>query len=186
MNRPFATLSSRIAWSCPWYRVRQDEIRLPDGSAGVYHVVEKPPAAWIVPVTADGQIVLIRHYRYTVDAWCLEVPAGSLEDGQTLEETAATELRQEVGGVASGWEYVGQFYTANGICNEVSHVFLATGVTLHRPDHELTEAMETLLLPIDEVLRRARANEISDGPSALALLLCESRLLAQARDILAR
>lgn len=66
MKKPFQTLSSRTAWSCPWYRVRQDEIRLPDGQTAVYNVVEKPEAVWIIPVTADGEIVLIRTYRYTV------------------------------------------------------------------------------------------------------------------------
>ena len=178
--KPYQTTASRIVWSCPWYRVRQDDLLLPDGSPGVYNVVEKAPAAWIVPVTGDGQVVLIRNYRYTVDDWCLEVPAGSLLPGQTPEEAAVGELREEVGGVAGAWAYIGQFYTANGICNEISHVFLATGVTLLAPDREATEVMEIILLPIAEALRMAAANEISDGPSALALLLCADRLRALA------
>ena len=178
MKRPFVTLASRIAWSCPWYQIRQDDLRLPDGSAGVYNVVEKTPAAWIVPVTTDGQLVLIRNYRYTVDDWCLEIPAGSLLPDQTKEEAAARELREEIGGVAAAWEYVGQFYTANGICNEISHIFLATGVALHQPAHEPAEVMEVLQVPIDRALALARTNQISDGPSALAILLCEGRLRA--------
>jgi hypothetical protein len=101
LKRPFVTLASRIAWSCPWYQIRQDDLRLPDGSAGVYNVVEKTPAAWIVPVTAAGQLVLIRNYRYTVDDWCLEIPAGSLLPDQAKEEAAARELREEVGALTT-------------------------------------------------------------------------------------
>jgi len=66
MKRPFKTLSSRIAWSCPWYAIRQDEILLPDGSQGVYNTVTKATAVWILPVTPQGEIVLCRSYRYTV------------------------------------------------------------------------------------------------------------------------
>ncbi|MCA9945839.1 MAG: hypothetical protein KC449_20290 [Anaerolineales bacterium] len=66
MKRPFKTISSRIAWSCPWYAVRQDEILLPDGSQGVYNTVTKPTAVWILPVTPQGEIVLCHSYRYTV------------------------------------------------------------------------------------------------------------------------
>ncbi len=63
---PFQTVSSDIVWSCPWYRVRQDEIITPDGRAGVYNVIEKPDAVWIVPVTADGRVAMVNQFRYTV------------------------------------------------------------------------------------------------------------------------
>ena len=65
--RPFTTLASRIAWSCPWYRVRQDDILTPDGAPGVYNVIEKTDAVWIVPVTDDGHLAMVYQYRYTVD-----------------------------------------------------------------------------------------------------------------------
>jgi len=176
--KPYKTTASRIVWSSPWYRIRQDELLLPDGSSGVYNVVEKPPAVWIVPLTLAGKVVLIRNYRYTVDDWCLEIPAGSQQPQQRLAETAAQELREEIGGVARNLAYVGQFYTANGICNEISHVFLATGVTLGPPSREPTEVMETRQVSVSEALHLAATNQISDGPSALALLLCAERLRA--------
>lgn len=178
--RPYRTTGSRIVWSSPWYRIRQDDLLLPDGSHGVYNVVEKPPAVWIVPLTTAGEVVLIRNYRYTVDDWCLEVPAGAQQPQQTLAESAAQELLEEVGGIAADLAYIGQFYTANGICNEVSHIFLASGVTLQAPDREPTEVMELRLVSVDEALQLAAANQISDGPSALALLLCAERLRALA------
>ena len=77
-NRPFQTVSSCIAWTCPWYRVRQDAIITPDGRPGVYNVVEKDDAVWIVPVTAEGEVLMVYQYRYTIDEWCWEVPAGSV------------------------------------------------------------------------------------------------------------
>lgn len=176
--RPFQTLTSRIAWSCPWYRVRQDNILTPDGLPGEYNVIEKADAVWIVPVTAGGQIVMVYQYRYTIDEWCWELPAGSVEAGQTTEEAARVELREEVGGVAGQLEYIGRFYLANGICNEAGHIFLATGVTTGETRHETAEVMSVHHKPIAEALAMARAGVITDGPSALALLLCAERLAA--------
>ncbi len=177
-SRPFQTLSSRIVWACPWYRVRQNAIITPDGRPGEYNVIEKADAVWIVPVTPQGEIVMVYQYRYTIDTWCWEVPAGSLETGQTLEEAARLELWQEVGGVAARLEYIGRFYLANGICNEVGHIFLATGVVLGEPRHEPAEVMSVHRHPAAKALDMARSGQISDGPSALALLLCADRLAA--------
>jgi 8-oxo-dGTP pyrophosphatase MutT (NUDIX family) len=175
-QEPFTTLSSRIAWSCPWYSVRKDQILLPDGEEGEYNVVQHDGAVWIIPVTCDGQLILLRHYRYTVRDWCWELPAGGIKDGHAPIEVAREELSQETGGESQTWTYIGQFYTSNGISNEVAHIFLAEGVVTHQTDHEPAEVMEVHRFPVAEALRMARANEISDGPSALALLLCEARL----------
>jgi ADP-ribose pyrophosphatase len=175
-SSPIKTLSSDIVWSSPWYEVRQDKIKLPDGSPGVFNIVQHAGAVWIIPVTTEGEVVLLRHYRYTVDDWCWEIPAGGLKPGLSLEETALEELQEEIGGTASALDYVGQFYTSNGISNEIAHIFLASDVQLGEPNHEPAEIIEIHRKPIEEVLKMARENKISDGPSALALLLCEEKI----------
>jgi 8-oxo-dGTP pyrophosphatase MutT (NUDIX family) len=176
MNNPFQTLSTKIAWSCPWYAIRQDEIVLPNGDTGVYNTVTKRPAVWILPVTAAGEIVLCRIYRHTVDDWCWEIPAGSVKPGQSIEAAAREELLEEVGGTAASLDYLGQAYMANGICNEVGHFFLATDVSLGQPHHEPAEVIEVHLKPLAEVYDMVRRNEITDAPSALVLYMCEARL----------
>ena len=181
-RRPFKTVSSRIAWSCAWYQVRQDEIITPDGRPGVYNVIEKTDAVWIVPVTKDNRIAMVHQFRYTIDEWCWEVPAGSVKDDQSIEEAAREELQEEVGGEADALEYIGRFYLANGICNEVGHIFMATGVKLGEPHHESAEVMTISLKSIPEALAMAKSGQISDGPTALALLLCADRLAKLMRD----
>lgn len=181
MKRPIKTLSTRIAWSCPWYAVRQDEILLPDGSQGVYNTVTKPTAVWILPVTQENEIVLCRSYRYTVDDWCWELPAGGVKPGQTLAEAALEELHEEVGGTCEELTHLGQFYTANGICDEVGHYFMATGVTLGATAHEPAEVIEVHCKPIAQVLQMAYAGQITDAPSALVLLQCAEKLRGLSR-----
>ena len=170
------TVDSKYLWQSQWYNLRQDRLRTPDGSEFTYTLVDHPGAAWVVPVTTDGQIALIWQYRYTVDDWCYEVPAGGVSKDLTPEEAARRELSEEIGGTAADLCLVGQFYTSNGISNEIAYVYLARGVELGEPHREPSELMEVRLVPVDEALRMAQEREISDGPSALALLWCQSLL----------
>lgn len=169
-------LASQFIWQSHWYSLRQDRVRATSGQEFTYTLVDHPGAVWVVPVTEQGQIVLIRQYRYPVGEYCLEVPAGGLSDGLSPEEAARRELAEEIGGTAAELRYVGRFYTSNGISNEIAYIYLATGVELGETQRELTEEMETRPVPAAEAMRMARCGEISDGPSALALLWCEALL----------
>jgi ADP-ribose pyrophosphatase len=103
----------------------------------------------------------------------MKVPSGTLSPDLTPEEVARRELLEEVGGTAAELRNIGQFYTSNGISNEVAYVYLAIGVQLGETRREPTELMEIRLFPVEEVLHMAREGDIADGPSALALLWCE-------------
>ncbi len=92
------------------------------------------------------------------------------------KEVAYRELEEEIGGRAAELRFVGRFYTSNGISNEVAYVYLATGVEIGEPHREPTELIEIRPVPAAEAVRMAREGEISDGPSALALLWCEPLL----------
>jgi ADP-ribose pyrophosphatase len=170
------TLHSQFLWQSKWYNLRQDRLCTPEGHEFTYTVVDHPGAVWVVPVTTGGQIVLVWNYHHPVEYWCYEVPAGGLSPGLSPQEVARRELLEETGGTASELRYLGQFYTSNGISNEIAYVYLATGVTLGEAQREPTELMEMRLVSIAEALRMAREGQIADGPSALALLWCESLL----------
>jgi len=175
-ERPYRTLSRQYLWQSRWYSLRQDRLRTEDGKELTYTVIEKPEAVWIVPVTVEGRLVLIDQYRYAIDDWCLEVPAGNVEPGVDSLAMAVRELREEIGGTVERIFPVTEFYTMNGIGNEIARVFLALGVTLGEPQREETEHILLHEVPVEEALRMARAGEIKDGPSALAILLCEVAL----------
>jgi ADP-ribose pyrophosphatase len=170
------TLDRRFLWRSRWYNLRQDRVRTQTGHEFSYTIVDHPGAVWVVPLTAQSQVVLIWSYRYAVDDWCYEVPAGGLSPGLTPEKVARRELAEEVGGTAAELRCVGQFYTSNGISNEIAYVYLATGVELGEAHREPTELLEVRLVPVEEALRMALEGEVSDGPSALALLWCKPLL----------
>ena len=173
-HHPIIAIDSHRVWECPWYAVRQDRIRLPNGSEGVYNVVELADAVWIVPVTTAGEIVLLWHYRYPLQMWGWELPSGGgIKSQAEVLPTAQRELHEEAGGTATDWRFLMQVSTTKGIGTEHAHLYLATGVTLGSTEHEPAEVMTVYTFPMNEVYRMARAGEIHDGVSVLALLLAE-------------
>ncbi len=172
-------LESRHPFTSPVNRMRADRLEIPGRGRIQYSYLERGESVIIVPVTAAGRVVMIRQYRYPVDAHCLELPAGVCRDttGQTLEAIARKELREEVGGTAASLEYVTWFYSSSSISDEVCHIFLARGVALTHPaETEPGEHLETLLVTVPEAIRMARTGRIKTGTCALAILLCEERL----------
>jgi len=177
----------RLATDYPYtyhmFRVRQDQVRWPDGHVGPYSYIQSEGAVWVVPVTADGQVVLIRQFRYTIDDWCWEVPAGGFHDftGSPIG-LAKQELAEEVGGTSDDWIHVGSYRPGVSTIDEICHIVLARDVRLDRePQREPSEIIEVYRVPIARALEMARSGEMVDGHSALALLRCEPYLNGNGR-----
>lgn len=157
-------------------RLREDEVELEGGKKIKYAYLERDEAVLVVPVTSAGELVMLKQYRYPVDEWCLEVPAGGTHDtcDAALEEVVRKELREEVGATAKSLKYVTFFYSANSMTNEKCHVFLAEGVELKKaPTTEASESIEPQLVPLAKAIELARSGAMKTAPCALAVLLCE-------------
>jgi len=183
MELGWRMVESRCRYESKITRLRDDKIVVPGKSEPLdYAYLERAEAVIILPVTTSGDVVLIRQYRYPVDEWCVEIPAGGTHDGEgaSLEEIVRKELREEIGATAKEVCAVTWFYSAPSFGDEKCHVFLALGVELeHEPKTEQTEELETLIVPAREALRMARSGEMKTGPCTLGLLLCEEALRAR-------
>lgn len=175
--RPWQILDTTRLWESRWYNLRQDRVRIHTGDEITYTFQEHPGAVFIVPVTTDRRIVLLRQYRHPVREWLWEIPAGAVDGDESLEAAARRELAEEIGGTAEELHYAGHFFSASSISNLRVNVFLATGVRLGQSGREATELIEVKTATVTEALAMARQGEIKDGQSALALLLCEPLLL---------
>lgn len=168
--------SSRYLFESQWFNVRQDGVLLPSGEEISYTLVEHPGFAMAVPLLADGQVVLERLYRYTIQQYSLECPSGGL-DGEEPRDAARRELLEETGYVADSFDFLGSFHGNTGISDELFHLFLATGLRdSGKTKREPTEQMELVVIPLEEAFRLAMSGEISDSPSALALYLAHHRV----------
>jgi ADP-ribose pyrophosphatase len=178
--------ATRYLYNSHWFDLRQDDLDLPDGQPVTFTYVEHPGFVSVVPLTNEGDIVMIRSYRWTVDAWCWEVPAGGLGNrpGLPLERVAREELLEETGHQIEGRiEHVTSYHNGIGNTRTRAHVFFATGVrTVTAPSLEATEMIEVHPLPARQALEMARRGEVEDGSSALALLLCAERIEAALRS----
>lgn len=171
-------MSTRYPFSYRMFHIRQDRVRVNGLHEFDYAYIESRGAVWVVPATSDGRIILIKQYRYSVDEWVWEVPAGGLHDHNgDAESLARRELREEIGGEAERLQYLGYFYGGVAITDSKCHVFLAHNTRLaHEPAREPAETMVMHPVPIEQAMRMARAGEMRDGRSALALLWCEPYL----------
>lgn len=172
---PWKTLSTEKIYENPWYALRQDQVQTHNGKQITYTYMEHPGAVAVVPVTPEGEIILIKSYRHTVKDWCWEIPMGG-RDHEDLAIVARKELLEEVGGVCQSLDYVNFFYANNGVSDIRCDVFLARDVEMRANQPEDAELLEIHVLPKDEVFCMARAGKITDGMSALTLFLCESHL----------
>jgi ADP-ribose pyrophosphatase len=172
-------LSSERRFENELCRLREDQVEVEGGKKIQYAYIERDEAVIVVPVTTDGRVVLLKQYRYPVDEWCLEVPAGGTHDTDdaSLEEVARKELKEEVGATAKSLKHIGFFYSANSMSDEKCHVFLAEGVEISNgQDTESSEEIKVQLVAVEKAIELARSGAMKTGPCALAVLLCEPLL----------
>ncbi len=175
---PLQLDESRLVIGSPWRAVIEDRLAGDGGRAASYAYLAVPRAVFVVPVTDAGEVVFVRQYRHPVRDWTLEVPAGSVEDGETPLEAAERELAEEVGGRARHWRHLTTFYSSSAHLSLRSDAFLATGVVLGTPRPGEDEDVVSVRMPVGEALGRARAGKLVEGQTALAVLLAAPYLEA--------
>jgi ADP-ribose pyrophosphatase len=156
-----------------------DDVEEPGGGRGRREVVRQPGSVAALPVDRDGRVVLVRQYRYAVDARVFELPAGRRDPGETPEEGARRELKEEVGLRAASLEPLLVFWTTPGFCDEVMHLFRATGLEPVPPRPEADERIEQATFSLEEAMAMVARGEIREGKTLIALLL-EARRREQA------
>jgi 8-oxo-dGTP pyrophosphatase MutT (NUDIX family) len=167
------TLASTVVYENDWFSVREDQVERPDGSRGLYSVVDRPDISLVIPAENDG-FHLAEQYRYSTGSRSWEFPSGSLARGETgtPEELAAAELSEETGFTAGNLTKLGYLHCANGTTGEGVHVFLATDLTPGEPHRETSEQdMCQRWFPRRELERMLRDGVITDGPTVAAYLL---------------
>lgn len=148
-----------------------DEVEEPGGVRAVREVVRHRGSVAALPVHDDGRVVLVRQYRYPVDASVWELPAGRLDPGESVEEAARRELEEEVGLRPRELTALAVFYTTPGFCDEAMHLFRATGLTSVAARPEPDERIESRAFTLEEARAMIRRGEIREGKTLVALLM---------------
>lgn len=141
-----------------------------DGGMTRREVVVPADAVVVVPILDDGRVVLIRNERFAVGKTLLELPAGTLEDGEEPAICAGRELTEETGYVAQRIEPLTSFYTSPGFCTERMHAYVAQGLTFEGQSLDETERIELAPMAFDAALSAVRHGDIVDAKTIAALL----------------
>ncbi|HKG48622.1 MAG TPA: NUDIX hydrolase [Pyrinomonadaceae bacterium] len=139
-------------------------------------VVHHPGSAAIVPVHDDGTVVLVRQYRHPTVRYLLEIPAGTLADGERPDAGAARELQEELGLVAERLEKLTECFVSPGFLEEKMWIYLATGLSEGKAQPDQDEVLEVIRLPVGDALEMITSGEIQDAKTIIGLMLAAPRV----------
>lgn len=156
--------------------VRRDSVRLPDDSLAVREYIVHPGAVLVVPVLADGRLVIERQYRYPLQQVFVEFPAGKLDPGETALATGQRELKEEAGYTAREWSQLGTIHPLLSYSTEVIEIYVAEGLEHVGAELDEGEFLEVGVMSVAEMLAAIDRGEITDAKTVTALLLYARRV----------
>lgn len=160
-HRPWKTLASREVYKAePWVRVLDEKLELPNGKiVQSYHRILLPDYSMVFPVLEDGRVLMIRSYRQGPGETVLGFPGGGIDAGETPEDAAQRELREETGHAAASWMSLGAGLTGANVRGAKCHMFLALGCRkVAEPHSGDLEEQELLSLSRDELAAYLQEN----------------------------
>ncbi len=171
-------LRSERLFETPYFALRSDKLRLPDGAIkDPYYVVERPDAAIIFPLTKEGDAVLVRQYRPPLDRMELGLPAGLVEEGEKPEAAARRELLEETGYSGGEWEELGSLASSPSLKDNWAYLFLARSVEeVAAPDPDEHELVEVVKVSVGELLGLIQSGQIVSSSGVAAIMLALERL----------
>lgn len=171
-DKKWRTIRKTYLHKSPYFSFRLDEVSLPDGANIEYGVLESGGFAAVLPVTDEGNVVLVRQWRHPLGRFALELPSGAVDAGEEPGEAARRELFEETGYRAEGIEHLATVHTSPGRSDEICHVFRCRAVKDGKgPRPEPTEFIEVVEMPMEEAMEEARSGEVSDAASVLGFSL---------------
>ena len=156
-------------------QVAIDTQTMADGTVIRRDMILHPGAVVILPILDAEHVVLLRNHRFVIDETLWEVPAGTLEPDEPLEDCAKRELLEETGYRAARWTHLGYLYASPGVLDEKLHLFVAEDLTPGPMSLEADEELEPVTVRFDEAIRMCLSGEIKDAKTITSLLLWERK-----------
>lgn len=171
MKNPWRTLSSRLIYENPWFRVTEDQVIRPDGEPGIYGIVDLAPSVGVLALNDNGEVALVGQWRYTRQRYCWELPVGgSKATDADMLCAAQRELREETGYEAAEWRQIGVLDSIVGATTERATLFLAHRLRHVGSQQDPEEAITVRWVPFAEALEMVHRDEITEAISVAALL----------------
>lgn len=169
-------ISSQRIYEGAILNVRRDKVTSVAGDA-YREVVEHNGAVAIVPITDEGNIVMVKQFRYACGDAVLELPAGKIDKGETNPlDVAHRELKEETGYTADRVIYLGKINPSVAYCEEIIRIYAMTGLTPGDQDLDEDEALDVVEYPFEEIYQMAARGEMIDAKTIAGLFMAKAQL----------
>ena len=177
-RNPWQTLRSELKFENPWIRVVWNDVINPNGGPGEYTVVHfKNRAVSVIPLDEENHTWLVGQFRYAMDSYEWEIPAGGAPEGESILDCAKRELVEETGLLANAWELVSSdLQLSNSVTDERAYTYLARDLTQTEAAPEETESLALRRLPLKKAIDMAISGEINDAFSVASLLRLQLKI----------
>lgn len=165
------TISSEYISNHKYFTARKDKYETEKGKiVDEYFVVELPPSACAMAITAENEVVLVNQFRYPIHDEMIELPGGFVDDGEQPLQGITRELMEETGYTFDSIHYLGMTTANPGVLNNFTHLFIALGgVKTSEQSLDANEEIQIILKPLEEVKRMLEQHEIRQSMHALCL-----------------
>ena len=165
------TLTQEYQFKGRIIKCRTDTALLPDGTECYREVCEHPGGVGVLPITKEGEVILVRQFRYPYGETLLEIPAGKLDHGPDEDPAgcAVRELKEDTGFTAGRMVALGKSYPSPGFLTEILHAYCALDLVPGESQPDEGEFVEVVRLPIREVERQIASGELCDGKTMIAM-----------------
>jgi ADP-ribose pyrophosphatase len=179
-HEPIVPREIRTVFEGRIFNVQVETLTLPKGHELKAEVIRHPGSVVLIPMSADGRIILVRQYRAPLGRWVWELPAGSLKPGEDVERAARRECQEEIGLVAGAIERLGSFFPTPGYCDEEMNFFRLSDLRQPQEGDEAVEPdededIETKSCSIDEIRQMVASGEIIDLKTVAGLTILAGR-----------
>ena len=166
---PWQTLAAREVYRNPWLTVTEYSVVRPDGTPGIYGVVDPGDNACVLALDGDDFVWLIGEFVYTLQRYEWMLPSGKIEASEDPLHAAQRELAEETGLTADDWQPLGAYDLSSGVSTQASHIFLARGLYAGEAAPEGTERLDIKRMPLRDACDACLRGEIRDAPSVLGI-----------------
>ena len=163
-------LSSEFIFDGVVVKLYKDMVELPNGKEATREVIRHKGAACVIAITDDYKVIVVKQFRYPFNKVLVEIPAGKLDPGEEPHQCALRELKEEAGVIPERLVFIGDLYPTPAYCDEVIHMYMATGLKYVEQNLDDDEFLEVVHMPYTELKKAIFTGEICDAKTQAAFL----------------
>ncbi len=164
------TIKSDVIYEGPIFTITHDTAELENGRTAVRDVLLHHGGVCVIPVNDNGEIYLVKQFRYPFRRVTVEVPAGKLEKGESHAECGKRELLEETGFTCREYTYLGEMLPTPAYNSEITHIYLARGLEFSKQSPDEDEFLDVVTMPLAKAVEMVMNGEITDGKTQVAVL----------------